>query len=179
MLSFDVFISVTQNKLLNKQLGCGWFETPWCSKDIIVTSYGWSFQDSKRLPDLKMETTKPLSTRLVLGDRAFLTPEGSYYVTSASTERGSVFAVFDIAEGKKLCTLKSASCHDANFIVTDAAWTRRCDNHLCRQRRQSWHHTKSQSSVLLLLGLLWEWECAYVHVCLRTCLESVPCLFTF
>ena len=35
---FDFFPGISFNKLLNKQCGCWWLETPWCSRDIIVMS---------------------------------------------------------------------------------------------------------------------------------------------
>ena len=33
---YDVFFVVGLSKLLNKQSSCCWFETPWCSCDVII-----------------------------------------------------------------------------------------------------------------------------------------------
>ena len=58
-------------------------------------------------------------------------------------------------------TLKTESCHNANFVVTGGTVSCHKDNLRCRQWRQSWHHDDSRFSVhrlqigLALLLLLW------------------------
>ena len=56
-----VFIVVIQNKLLNKQSSCCWFETTWRRCDVIVVLVDLEMQDSHNTNTLHLLTTGSIS----------------------------------------------------------------------------------------------------------------------
>ena len=71
----------------------------------------------------------------------------------------------------KLWSLKTKSCHDANFVITGGTAGCHYDNLQCHQLRQSWYYDES---VFIVFTNIF---CAYIDVYHVTNFDKIPLTF--